>query len=280
MFDSRYSQQGVQWAVKQASKRQNPERSECSYASSQFCDASSGRWDGYFEHQKSSWVTKILIRRWFIFKLPTFNTKKLKLHRSIPFFRIWEEMRGFKTKKNSQLNLNLNLNTEVADVLNKLGSKLEDLGLNSWQLRTLFALKSAEHRLWEDISMLATNAEISASATTPAETVIARKCQGRNREDWIQTRKPNCFLTYFKIFIFVLIRFRIRWFYASRSIEQKQLHEPKMLYDILFESVWETLQTFGKTKISNGNDCCFCTLGDKFKSSSAFSLHCSRWWRG
>ena len=30
---------------------------------------------------------------------------------------------------------------EVADVLNKLGSKLEDLGLNSWQLRTLFALK-------------------------------------------------------------------------------------------------------------------------------------------
>ena len=47
----RYSQQGVQWAVKQASKRQNIERSECSYASAQFCDASSGRWDGYFKHQ-------------------------------------------------------------------------------------------------------------------------------------------------------------------------------------------------------------------------------------
>ena len=32
----------------------NIERSECSYASAQFCDASSGRWDGYFKHQKSS----------------------------------------------------------------------------------------------------------------------------------------------------------------------------------------------------------------------------------
>jgi integrase len=31
----------------------NIERSECSYASAQFCDASSGRWDGYFKHQKS-----------------------------------------------------------------------------------------------------------------------------------------------------------------------------------------------------------------------------------
>ena len=54
-FDSRYSQRGVQWAVKQAFKiSKNIERSECSYASPQFCDASSGRWDGYFEHQKSS----------------------------------------------------------------------------------------------------------------------------------------------------------------------------------------------------------------------------------
>ena len=41
-------------------------------------------------------------------------------------------MRGFKTIKNSQLNLNQpQPQYEVADVLNKLGSKLEDLGLNS-----------------------------------------------------------------------------------------------------------------------------------------------------
>ncbi|PIZ05513.1 MAG: IS91 family transposase, partial [Flavobacteriales bacterium CG_4_10_14_0_8_um_filter_32_5] len=31
--------------------------------------------------------------------------------------------------------------SEVADVLNKLGIKVERLGLNSWQLRTLSAIK-------------------------------------------------------------------------------------------------------------------------------------------
>ena len=45
-------QRGVQWAIKQASKTAKILKEvECSYASAQFCDASSGRWDGYFEHQ-------------------------------------------------------------------------------------------------------------------------------------------------------------------------------------------------------------------------------------
>jgi hypothetical protein len=39
-----------------------------------------------------------------------------------------------------------------------------------------------------------------------------------------------------------------RSFYASEVLNKTALHEPKMLYDILFESAWETLQTFGKNK--------------------------------
>ena len=50
-------------------------------------------------------------------------------------------MRGFKTIKKQPTQPQSQPQYEVADVLNKLGSKLEDLGLNSWQLRTLFALK-------------------------------------------------------------------------------------------------------------------------------------------
>ena len=54
-------------------------------------------------------------------------------------------MRGFKTIKKQptqpQSQPQSQPQYEVADVLNKLGSKLEDLGLNSWQLRTLSALK-------------------------------------------------------------------------------------------------------------------------------------------
>ena len=102
-------------------------------------------------------------------------------------------MRGFKTIKKQPTQPQSQPQYEVADVLNKLGSKLEDLGLNSWQLRTLFALKSAEHRLWEDISMLATNAEISASATTPAETAIARNAKDGTEKIGYKHGKQNCF---------------------------------------------------------------------------------------
>ena len=54
-------------------------------------------------------------------------------------------MRGFKTIKKQptqpQSQSQPQPQYEIADILNKLGSKLEDLGFNGWQLRTLFALK-------------------------------------------------------------------------------------------------------------------------------------------
>ena len=37
-------------------------------------------------------------------------------------------------------------------------------------------------------------------------------------------------------------------FTLPEVLNKTALHEPKMLYDILFESAWETLQTFGKNK--------------------------------
>jgi hypothetical protein len=42
--------------------------------------------------------------------------------------------------------------------------------------------------------MLATNAEISASATTPAETVIARNAKDGTEKIGYKHGKPNCFL--------------------------------------------------------------------------------------
>jgi hypothetical protein len=33
------------------------------------------------------------------------------------------------------------MQSEVADVLRKVGSKIESYGLNTWQLRTLYAIK-------------------------------------------------------------------------------------------------------------------------------------------
>ena len=56
-------------------------------------------------------------------------------------------MRGFKairkpsTQSQSQSQSQPQPQYEIADILNRLGDKLEDLGFNAWQLRTLFALK-------------------------------------------------------------------------------------------------------------------------------------------
>jgi hypothetical protein len=98
--------------------------------------------------------------------------------------------------------------------------------------------------------MLVTNAEISASATTPAETVIARNARDGTEKNGLKTgnRTASCALFY----TFNCIRDTLRLihvvFTLPEVLNKTALHEPKMLYDILFESAWETLQTFGKNK--------------------------------
>ena len=143
-------------------------------------------------------------------------------------------MRGFKTIKKQPTQPQY----EVADVLNKLGSKLEDLGLNSWQLRTLFALKKCRtSALGGHIDACDECGNISISYNS-CRNRHCPKCQGRNREDWIQTRETELLPEPYFHVVFTL----------PEVLNKTALHEPKMLYDILFESAWETLQTFGKNK--------------------------------
>ena len=82
-------------------------------------------------------------------------------------------------------------------------------------------------------------------------------------EQWIQTRETELLpVPYFHV-VFTL----------PEVLNKTALHEPKMLYDILFESAWETLQTFGKKQKSpNGNDCCFAHLGQNLSLHP--HLHC------
>ena len=143
-------------------------------------------------------------------------------------------MRGFKTIKKQPTQPQY----EVADVLNKLGSKLEDLGLNSWQLRTLFALKKCRtSALGGHIDACDECGNISISYNS-CRNRHCPKCQGKNREQWIENRETELLpVPYFHV-VFTL----------PDVLNKTALHEPKMLYDILFESAWETLQTFGKNK--------------------------------
>jgi hypothetical protein len=147
-------------------------------------------------------------------------------------------MRGFKTIKKQPTQPQSQPQYEVADVLNKLGSKLEDLGLNSWQLRTLFALKKCRtSALGGHIDACDECGNISISYNS-CRNRHCPKCQGRNREQWIENRETELLpVPYFHV-VFTL----------PEVLNKTALHEPKMLYDTLFESAWETLQTFGKNK--------------------------------
>ena len=145
-------------------------------------------------------------------------------------------MRGFKTIKKQPTQSQPQY--EVADVLNKLGSKLEDLGLNSWQLRTLSALKKCRtSALGGHIDACDECGNISISYNS-CRNRHCPKCQGRKREKWIENRENELLpVPYFHVV-----------FTIPDTLNSLVLQQPKMLYDILFESAWETLQTFGKNK--------------------------------
>ncbi|WP_313270519.1 IS91 family transposase [Epilithonimonas vandammei] len=143
-------------------------------------------------------------------------------------------MSGLKTIKKQSVQPQY----EVTDVLNILGSKLENLELNSWQLRTLFALKKCRtSALGGHIDACDECGNVSISYNS-CRNRHCPKCQSKNREQWIENRETELLpVPYFHV-VFTL----------PDVLNKAVLHEPKMLYDILFESAWETLQTFGKNK--------------------------------
>jgi hypothetical protein len=127
---------------------------------------------------------------------------------------------------------------EVADVLRKAGSRLENYGLNTWQLRTLYAIKKCRTaELGGHIDGCDSCGNISISYNS-CRNRHCPKCQGNKREDWIEARSTELLpVPYFHV-VFTL----------PDSINSLAMHQPKLVYDTLFEATWETVQTFGKAK--------------------------------
>jgi hypothetical protein len=127
---------------------------------------------------------------------------------------------------------------EVADVLNKVGNRIEDLSLNTWQLRTLSALKKCRtSALGGHIDACDACGIISISYNS-CRNRHCPKCQGKNRDDWIQARETELLpVPYFHL-VFTL----------PDCINSLAIHDPKLVYATLFEAVWETLFAFGKNK--------------------------------
>ena len=122
-------------------------------------------------------------------------------------------MNDLKTSKKESAQPQSQSQYEVADVLNILGSKLENLELNSWQLRTLSALKKCRtSALGGHIDACDECGNVSISYNS-CRNRHCPKCQSKNREQWIENRETELLpVPYFTHFLlFVLIVFVIRF---------------------------------------------------------------------
>ena len=128
---------------------------------------------------------------------------------------------------------------EVAHVLDKLGNGIENLGLNAWQLRTLSAIKRCRtDALGGHIDACDSCGKINISYNS-CRNRHCPKCQCKNRDDWIQARTTELLpVPYFHV-VFTL----------PDSLNSLAIHNPKLVYDLLFETAWATLKTFGKIKV-------------------------------
>lgn len=127
---------------------------------------------------------------------------------------------------------------EVADVLTILGEDIDKLGLNGWQLRTQSALRrcrTAELGGHIDACDECGNISISYNSCRNRH---CPKCQGNNRERWIEARTSELLpVSYFHV-VFTL----------PSCVNLLAMHAPKEVYDSLFEAAWATVHVFAKNK--------------------------------
>lgn len=126
---------------------------------------------------------------------------------------------------------------EVADVLRQCWPQVvRHPKINSWQLRTLGAVMRCRTK--------ALGGHVDACAQCGAMRISYNscrnrhcpKCQGKNREGWIQKREAELLpVPYFHV-VFTL----------PDTLNTLALYRPKEVYGALFEAAWETVKAFGK----------------------------------
>lgn len=127
---------------------------------------------------------------------------------------------------------------EVAEVLELLGKGVLDLGLNTWQLRTLWAIQRCRTAgLGGHIDACDSCGNMSISYNS-CRNRHCPKCQGHKKEEWIQARESELLpVPYFHV-VFTL----------PQELNQLALYESKEVYDALFRASWQTMETFGRRK--------------------------------
>jgi hypothetical protein len=128
---------------------------------------------------------------------------------------------------------------EVADVLDAHWPQVEQAAaINKWQLRTLGAVmrcRSAAMGSHVDGCSSCGHLRISYNSCRNRH---CPKCQGQQREQWIQAREAELLpVPYFHL-VFTL----------PDTLHALCMHQPAVMYSILFDAVWGTVNCFGHDK--------------------------------
>jgi len=128
--------------------------------------------------------------------------------------------------------------TEVGDILRGLGSRIENTGLNTYQLRTLSALRSCRTAALGGHIDACTECGTLRISYNSCRNRHCSKCQGKKREEWILARNSELLpVPYFHL-VFTL----------PEELNPFCLRRPEAAYGILFKAAWETLRLFGSNK--------------------------------
>lgn len=152
---------------------------------------------------------------------------------------------------------------QVADVLQQAGGRIECIGLNTHQLRTLRAIESCRTPalgghidVCDDCGMVSISYNSCRNRHCPT-------CQGHKREEWIQKRTADLLpVPYFHV-VFTL----------PDTLNVLALHQPSIVYNALFKAAWLTINRFAAARaLQPGMICILHTWGQTLSLHP--HLHC------
>jgi hypothetical protein len=127
------------------------------------------------------------------------------------------------------------MQSEVADVLRKVGSKIESYGLNTCNFVRFMPLKCRTAELGGHIDACDDCGNITI-VTTLAATGIVPNVRATNAKIGSRLEKQNSCQCHTST-----------WFYLADSINSLAIHQPKLVYDTLLKRHGNT-KIFGKAK--------------------------------
>lgn len=152
---------------------------------------------------------------------------------------------------------------QVADVLQHLGDGIESIGLNTHQLRTLRAIKDCRTPALGGHVDVCDDCGVIKISYNSCRNRHCPKCQGHKREEWIQKRTADLLpVPYFHV-VFTL----------PDTLNTLALHQPSVVYDVLFKAAWQTIHQFSASKgLHTGMICILHTWGQTLSLHP--HLHC------